>query len=194
VPPSTKSLKRPESVLVVVYTLTGRVLLLRRTGRYECRDKQDAASDRRTGRYEPPPGTQTPLCRERQETDYDRRCDQPGFWQSVTGSMEWEESSPRDTAARELQEETGLMTSNPLRDLGITFRYPVMPAWRSRYSPNVTENLEHVFAFELPQESDLTIRRAEHSEYGWFPFDEALDKVASWTNREAILAVLRLLR
>jgi len=31
------------------------------------------------------------------------------FWQSVTGSMQRSESSPRQTAGRELQKETGLV-------------------------------------------------------------------------------------
>jgi len=172
---------------------------------YECRDKQDAASDRRTGMYEPPPGTQTPQCRDKQNSlegagrialgaaienvESDPRCDHPDFWQSVTGSMKWDESSPRDAATRELYEETGLIATHALRDLGLAYRYPILPAWRHRYAPEVTENLEHVFALELPRESDLTINPIEHGEYGWFSYDEALNKVTSWTNREAILAI-----
>lgn len=187
-PPPPTNPKRPESVLVVVYTRTGKVLLLRRTGMHELSW-----------------GTQTPRCRDKQNSrdgggriapqavienaESDPRCDLSDFWQSVTGSMKWDESSPRDAAKRELYEETGLIATHALRDLGLAYRYPILPAWRQRYAPEVTENLEHVFALELPQESDLTINSIEHCEYGWFSCDEALNKVASWTNREAILAI-----
>ena len=59
------SWKRPESVLVVVYTAADEVLVLLR----------------------------------RQP---------PDFWQSVTGSLRWDETHPLDAARRELREETGL--------------------------------------------------------------------------------------
>ena len=140
----TKKFKRPESVLVVVYTRTGKVLLL-------------------------------------------KRADDPDFWQSVTGSLLWEETEPRQAAARELQEESGLTATEGLRDLQLTHRYPILPKWRSRYAPEVRENTEHAFALELPAEVPITVNPAEHAGHGWFTMDEAVAKVASWTNREIIL-------
>ena len=136
--------KRPESVLVVVYTATGKVLLL-------------------------------------------KRADHLDFWQSVTGSLRWDEAEPRAAAARELREETGLSVDlQQLRDFHRTYRYPIFPQWRHRYAPGVTENTEHVFTLELPGETALTIHSAEHGEYGWFPFAAAVAKATSWTNREVI--------
>ena len=142
--PPTKKFKRPESVLVVVYTRTGKVLLL-------------------------------------------KRADDPDFWQSVTGSLLWEETEPRQAATRELREETGLEATEDLRNLQLTHRYPILPRWRPRYAPEVRENTEHAFALELPAEILITVNPAEHAGYGWFPMDEAVAKVASWTNREVIL-------
>jgi dATP pyrophosphohydrolase len=142
--PQAKKFKRPESVLVVVYTRTGKVLLL-------------------------------------------RRADDPDFWQSVTGSLLWEETEPQRAAARELREETGLRTTEGLLDLQLTYRYPILPKWRYRYAPEVQENTEHAFALELPAEILITVNPAEHAGYGWFTFDAAAGKVASWTNREVIL-------
>ncbi|MEK9133401.1 MAG: dihydroneopterin triphosphate diphosphatase [Pseudomonadota bacterium] len=142
--PPTKKFKRPESVLVVVHTRTGKVLLL-------------------------------------------KRADDPDFWQSVTGSLLLEETEPRQAAARELREETGLEAIEDLRNLQLTYRYPILPKWRPRYAPEVRENTEHAFALELPAEILITVNPAEHADYGWFIFDEAAGKVASWTNREVIL-------
>jgi dATP pyrophosphohydrolase len=105
----------------------------------------------------------------------------------VTGSLAWEETSPREAALRELREETGLMAPEALRDWQLTYRYPIPPPWRPRYSPDVHENTEYVFSLELPAETIITVNPAEHSGYGWFALDEAAAKVGSWTNREVIL-------
>jgi len=116
-----------------------------------------------------------------------RRADHPDFWQSVTGSMHWDEQQPHQTALRELEEETGLRVSPPaLLDLGLIQRFPILPQWRGRYAPDVLENIEHAFALELVQEAPITLAPREHSEYAWFGFDDAQRKVSSWTNREAI--------
>ncbi|MEK7206544.1 MAG: dihydroneopterin triphosphate diphosphatase [Pseudomonadota bacterium] len=156
-----KKFKRPESVLVVVYTRTGKVLLLRRAGTHQP--------------PLPPPGRRKAHGR------------QTLLWQSVTGSLAWEEASPVEAARRELHEETGLKPTEGLRDLQHSSRYPILPAWRQRYAPEVQENTEHAFALELPAEILITVNPAEHDAYGWFPFEEAAEKVFSWTNREVIL-------
>ncbi len=134
--------KRPESVLVVVYTAAGEVLLL-------------------------------------------RRCEPEGFWQSVTGSLRWGES-PAEAARRELCEETALVADDELRDRNTSNRYPIHPAWRARYAPDVIENLEHVFTLALAAAGTLTLAAHEHAEYVWLPRAAALDRVSSASNRAAI--------
>jgi dATP pyrophosphohydrolase len=115
-----------------------------------------------------------------------KRADDQDFWQSVTGSLTWEETNPRQAAEREVREETGLESASSLRDLGIVNRYPILPRWRPRYAPEVRENTERAFALELPAEIPVTVNPGEHADYGWFTFDEAVEKVTSWTNREVI--------
>ncbi|MHB8623588.1 MAG: dihydroneopterin triphosphate diphosphatase [Sulfuricaulis sp.] len=118
-----------------------------------------------------------------------QRADDASFWQSVTGSLTWEETVPRQAAERELREETGLEATSNLRDLNIVNRYAIFPHWRPRYSPDVSVNIEHVFSLVLSGETDINVAPAEHAGYGWFSFDAAAAKVTSWTNREAILKV-----
>lgn len=109
----------------------------------------------------------------------------PPCWQSVTGSMDWDETDPAQTARRELREEVGLVAVPQLRDLGWTNRYLIWPALRACYAPDVEENCERVFELELPEKITITLS-SEHTEYGWFGSVAAAAKVTSWTNREAI--------
>jgi len=146
---SEQRFKRPESVLVVAYTRSGKVLLL-------------------------------------------RRADHPEFWQSITGSMEWGDEQPAETAARELREETGIVVAPAqLADWKIQNRYVIFPQWRYKYAPDVTENTEHFFSVELPDEPAVTLSPDEHSEYASVPFAEAVERVFSWTNRDALLLLMK---
>jgi dihydroneopterin triphosphate diphosphatase len=112
------------------------------------------------------------------------RVEPRGFWQSVTGSLRSGET-PAECAARELQEETGL-GSQGLRDAHVQRSFPILPAWRSRYAPGVELNLEHQWYLEVPEVSAVRLEPTEHVAYLWLPIDAAIERVASWTNREAL--------
>jgi len=143
-----ESFKRPESVLVVVYTGDGEVLLL-------------------------------------------QRADVTKAWQSVTGSMHWDEEHPLEAARRELFEETGLVAEHQLQDPGIENRYPIHPLWKPRYHPAQRENREHLFFLELPNRLAITTNPKEHRDHCWLPFRQALEKVRFSTNRDAIAMLVK---
>jgi dATP pyrophosphohydrolase len=113
------------------------------------------------------------------------RAANPGFWQSVTGSREPDDSDLEATARRELLEETGLSVGT-LTDWRLTNRYEIWPQWRARYAPDVTHNVEHVFGFRVPQITVATLDPAEHTAQLWLPWQQAMEKVFSPTNRDAI--------
>ena len=114
------------------------------------------------------------------------RADKAGFWQSVTGSLEGDESL-RDAAIREVMEETGLDANvYPLVDWQMANVYEIYPHWRHRYAPGVTENTEHVFGLELPAPQMVQLSPQEHVRQEWVDWREAAKRVFSWTNVEAI--------
>lgn len=112
----------------------------------------------------------------------------PGFWQSVTGSLDREDEALAVTAAREVAEETGIDTTRyALTDWGIENRYEIFKRWRNRYAPGITHNTEHVFGLVLPAPVPVVLAPGEHVAQVWLPWREAAAKCFSWTNRDAIL-------
>lgn len=132
--------KRPESVMVVVYT-DDAVLIIKRA---------------------------------------DHKC----FWQSVTGSLEWGEKA-EDTAKRELAEETGI-SGYPIEATGVRRTYDILEEWLHKFAPGTVRNQENLFLCKVPEQLNISLDPGEHTEYEWVSYDEAMEKVFSWTNKLAI--------
>ena len=141
--------KLPRSVLVIIHTPQGQVLLI-------------------------------------------ERADHPGYWQSVTGSIDHEDEALADTAWREVGEETGIAQGR-LRDWGLSNVYEIYPVWRHRYAPGVTHNTEHVFGLTVPGVVPVQLNPREHLSHVWLPWREAADRCFSPSNAEAILQLPRFL-
>ena len=138
------------------------------------------------------------------------RAGAPGFWQSVTGSRDAPDEPLRQTARREVFEETGIAVARGNTDTGASIAgiddavrnkvdgaklsdwqlsnvYEIYPLWRHRYAPGVTHNTEHVFGLLVPRGITVTLAPQEHTALRWLPYRAAADHCFSPSNAEAIL-------
>lgn len=112
------------------------------------------------------------------------------FWQSVTGSLQDGESHA-DAARRELAEETGLTREGKLRYTGISRQFAIDPRWRAAFGPGIVENVEFEWRYRLPSTTPVQLNESEHSDFEWLPIADAIDRVWSWTNRDALKGLVR---
>jgi dATP pyrophosphohydrolase len=111
----------------------------------------------------------------------------PGYWQSVTGSLDWPEEPLAAAAAREVLEETGIdAAGGRLAAWNMANTFEIYAHWRHRFEPGVTHNTEHVFGLALPRRLPVAIAPEEHVAFAWLPWQEAAGKCFSWSNRDAI--------
>ncbi|MDC1312005.1 dihydroneopterin triphosphate diphosphatase [Burkholderiales bacterium] len=114
------------------------------------------------------------------------RADREGFWQSVTGSCELNETL-YETAARELREETGINANDHnLVDWNLSNEFEIFKHWRGRYAPGITHNLEHAFGLLVPGRVSVNISPREHVQFEWVRIEAAMNRVFSWTNADAL--------
>lgn len=115
------------------------------------------------------------------------RAARPGYWQSVTGSLERTDEPLERAALREVREETGIEADTTrLVRWGLVYTFEIYPQWRQRFAPGTTHNTEHVFSLGLPARVPVTLAPEEHTAHLWLPWAEAAEKCFSWSNRDAI--------
>lgn len=120
------------------------------------------------------------------------RAAHPGYWQSVTGSLEATDADLATTARREVVEETGIPPElGTLTDWHLSNRYEIFPEWRHRYAPGVTTNTEHLFSLCLPSRNEIRLAENEHRAAIWLAADDAAARCFSWSNRDAIRLIQR---
>ena len=118
------------------------------------------------------------------------RAARPGFWQSVTGSLDRLDEAPEAAAVREVHEETGIdAASGRLNPWNVAYTFEIFPQWRHRFAPGTTHNTEHVFSIALPGRIAAALAPDEHVASLWLPWREAMRKCFSWSNRDAIRVV-----
>lgn len=109
------------------------------------------------------------------------------IWQTVVGTVRWGEERIQ-AARREVFEETGLTMLRGITAIGYAFTFPIrlsenQPSW---YAPGRTTIDNTVFAAEVIGPRPVRLS-TEHRAFGWFSFEEALDKLHWQEEREALL-------
>jgi dATP pyrophosphohydrolase len=111
----------------------------------------------------------------------------PGYWQSVTGSIDHPDEPLETAAAREVMEETGIeAASGRLTRWSVVNSFEIYAQWRHRFAPGTLYNREQVFSLALPERSKVTLARDEHIAYEWLTWRSAAERCFSWSNQDAI--------
>lgn len=110
------------------------------------------------------------------------------YWHVVAGSLEPGESAA-DAAQRELREETGLESPEPLVDLGLAQEFlPATLEERALYPADTVRVIVDNFLVEAPASWEPTLNE-EHVEHRWCALDDALALLHWPETREAIVVV-----
>ncbi|HEY5008419.1 MAG TPA: NUDIX pyrophosphatase [Caulobacteraceae bacterium] len=114
-----------------------------------------------------------------------RADDDGGCWQGVAGGAEFDET-PRQAAVRELSEETGIDAPGRWIALDSIGSVPASVFGDGHgWGPEVYVVIERAFGVEVSASQAIALS-AEHADFAWLPFDEALNRLRFDSNRTAL--------
>ena len=163
--------KIPESVLVVIHTAAGEVLLLERA---------DAP-----GFWQSVTGSKDSAGEALVETCRREVLEETGIVIPAEGV------TPSQGAAPDRRSDATHAIC--LRDWQMENVYDIYPQWQHRYAPGVNRNTEHVFGLRVPRDVPVRVAPREHLRFEWLEWREAADRCFSPSNAEAILHLPRFL-
>jgi bis(5'-nucleosidyl)-tetraphosphatase len=102
------------------------------------------------------------------------------LWGFPRGGIEEGEDS-LSAAKREVLEETGLKTFSFIKDLGVYERYPHSI---TKDTPGAYPMEIHMFLFRVDGKPKLNPQDSKVEEYGWFKYDDAVEKLKDDTDRK----------
>jgi 8-oxo-dGTP pyrophosphatase MutT (NUDIX family) len=109
------------------------------------------------------------------------------FWQPVTGGVESGETIEQ-TAARELTEETGF-SPDDLQSIDFTYTFPPDEFFEDIYETAPDEIRVHLFVAWVPVDSEPALDPVEHDQHCWMDYDEAMNRLYWWDDKEALKRV-----
>ena len=106
-----------------------------------------------------------------------------GFWQTVTGTLEDGESL-RSTLEREIEEEVGISKKHIKQISDVVYKF------------NWDKNgwCQTDFVFVVLVDTDKVVLSHEHIDYAWLDPEEAIERVKTQGNKEAIKKAIEWLR
>ena len=115
-----------------------------------------------------------------------------GFWQGIAGGGE-DDETPLEAARRETFEETGIKPTSTIMQLDTVESVPVIEFKDSSlWGEDVFVIPQYCFGVSISH-SEIKLSD-EHSEYGWFTYDQAIqllkfdgDKTALWELNQRLL-------
>lgn len=109
--------------------------------------------------------------------------DKMKFWQAISGGVEDDETLIQ-TVKREVLEETGIKVNNVFELSSVSTIPVVNVTGEFTWGNDVYVVLEYSFGAFI-EKSDIRLCN-EHSQYGWFLFDEAYGKLKFDSNKTAL--------
>ncbi|HII71412.1 TPA: NUDIX domain-containing protein [Candidatus Woesearchaeota archaeon] len=117
--------------------------------------------------------------------------DKGAFWQPVGGAVEEYDETVLDAGYREMMEEAGIRKKDVLNVLKDVHQFEFDKHYLT--GEPIPKEKVHVYAFEVRPEVEIHIHSnqdEEHEDFGWFSYDEAMEKLY-WPNNKDAFEKLR---